>query len=109
MVASQARFALSAVPEFVPAMTLAFVAAATPDLCALQRTGGLVAGPLPDGTIETQDSDLNWYPCTYHSFDGFLQQIYFDRTQPIDDFAPGTPWRINPALLDATPSSGTMV
>jgi hypothetical protein len=90
-------------------MTISFVAHVNADLCAIQRVGGIPAGPLPDGTIETQDDDGTWYPCNYNSFNGFYQQIYFGRTMAINDFNAGTPWRINPAFLLASPDNGTMV
>lgn len=97
------------VPEVEFSMGLAFVGAVSPDFCAIQRVSGDAAQALPDGTIETQDADGLWYPCTYNSFSSFLQQIYFNRTMTINDFSVGTPWRINPLIMSATPSSGTMV
>jgi hypothetical protein len=108
-VASQARFALSVQPESVDTLVTAFVAAASPDFCIVQRVGGSATPPFPDGAIEVQDpSDSLWYPCTYTSFDAFTQQIRYDRTGPTD-FGTGFSYRWNPALLAVTPSSGTMI
>ena len=88
---------------------VAFVGAANPDVCAIQMVGSPGVVGWSDGMIETQDDDGTWYPCTFNSVSGFLQQVYFNRTMPINDFTSGTPWRIVGAPSPQANRSGTMV
>jgi hypothetical protein len=110
MVASQARFVQSVQPESADTIPILFVGEASPDIAAVQLPTLYTVTPWPDGSLETQDpGDGLWYPCTFHSLDTFLSQIYFDRSQPTD-FAPGNLWRVNSAVPGIiVPASGVMV